>query len=95
MAKKVQLMTNAKEWQTVNGVEVLVDVTQEDLDPITDSNCVEIEGHRTLEETISQDNMFTPEIVETVDGSRLVKTQETTISLFCLTAHSTPFAILP
>ena len=24
MAKKVQLMTNEKEWQTVNGVEVLV-----------------------------------------------------------------------
>lgn len=38
MTKRVQLMTNAKEWQTVNGVEVLVDVPQEDIDPITDSN---------------------------------------------------------
>ena len=71
MAKKVQLMTNAKEWQTVNGVEVLVDIPQEDLDPITDSSCVEIEGHRTLEETISQDNMFTPEIVETKVHSKV------------------------
>ena len=71
MAKKVQLMTNAKEWQTVDGVEVLVDVPQEDLDPITDSNCVEIEGHRTLEETISQENMFTPEIVETKVHSKV------------------------
>ena len=71
MAKKVQLMTNAKEWQTVDGVEVSVDVPQEDLDPITDSSCVEIEGHRTLEETISQDNMFTPEIVETKVHSKV------------------------
>ena len=71
MTKKVQLMTNAKEWQTVNGVEVLVDVPQEDIDPITDSNCVEIEGHRTLEETISQENMFTPEIVETKVHSKV------------------------
>ena len=71
MAKKVQLMTNAKEWQTVNGVEVLIDVPQEDLDPITDSSCVEIEGHRTLEETISQENMFTPEIVETKVHSKV------------------------
>ena len=71
MAKKVQLMTNAKEWQTVNDVEVLVDVPQEDLDPITDSSCVEIEGHRTLEETISQENMFTPEIVETKVHSKV------------------------
>ena len=71
MAKKVQLMTNAKEWQTVNGVEVLVDVPQEDLDPITDSSCVEIEGHRTLEETISQENMFTSEIVETKVHSKV------------------------
>ena len=71
MAKRVQLMTNAKEWQTVNGVEVLVDVPQEDIDPITDSSCVEIEGHRTLEETISQENMFTPEIVETKVHSKV------------------------
>ena len=71
MAKKVQLMTNAKEWQTVNGVEVLMDVPQEDLDPITNSSCVEIEGHRTLEETISQENMFTPEIVETKVSSKV------------------------
>ena len=65
MAKKVQLMTNPKQWQVIDGVEVLVDVPQEDLDPITDSGCVEIEGHRTLEETISQENMFTPQITET------------------------------
>lgn len=71
MAKKVQLMTNAKEWQTVNGVEVLVDVPQEDINPITDSSCIEIEGHRTLEETINQDNMFTPEIVETKVHSKV------------------------
>lgn len=71
MAKKVQLMTNTKEWQTVNGVEVLIDIPQEDLDPITDSNCVEIEGNRTLEETISQENMFTPEIVETKVSSKV------------------------
>ena len=71
MAKKVQLMTNAKEWQTVNGVEVLVDIPNEDIDPITDSSCVEIEGHRTLEETINKDNMFTPEIVETKVHSKV------------------------
>ena len=63
MAKKVQLMTNPKQWQVVDGVEVLVDVPQEDIDPVVDSSCVKIEGHRTLEETISQDNMFTPEII--------------------------------
>ena len=71
MAKKVQLMTNAKQWQVVDGVEVLVDVPQEDIDPITDSSCVEIEGHRTLEETISQENMFTPKIVETKVRSKV------------------------
>ena len=71
MAKRVQLMTNPKQWQIVDGVEVLVDVPQEDIDPITDSNCVEIEGHRTLEETISQENMFTPEIVETKVHSKV------------------------
>ena len=71
MAKKVQLMTNAKEWQTVNGVEVLVDVPQEDINPITDSSCVEIEGYRTLEETINQENMFTPEIIETKVHSKV------------------------
>ena len=71
MAKRVQLMTNPKQWQVVDGVEVLVDVPQEDIDPITDSSCVEIEGHRTLEETISQENMFTPEIVETKVHSKV------------------------
>lgn len=71
MAKKVQLMTNAKQWQVVDGVEVLMDVPQEDLDPITDSSCVEIEGHRTLEETISQENMFTPKIIETKVRSKV------------------------
>ena len=71
MAKKVQLMTNTKQWQTINGVEVLIDIPQEDIDPITDSSCVEIEGQRTLEETINQDNMFTPEIVETKVHSKV------------------------
>lgn len=71
MAKKVQLMTNAKRWQVVDGIEVLVDVPQEDIDPITDSSCVEIEGHRTLEETIGQENMFTPEIIETKVRSKV------------------------
>ena len=71
MAKKVQLMTNPKQWQVVDGVEVLVDVPQEDIDPVVDSSCVEIEGHRTLEETISQENMFTPEIVETKVHSKV------------------------
>ena len=71
MAKKVQLMTNPKQWQVVDGVEVLVDVPQEDLDPITDSSCVEIEGHRTLEETINQENMFTPQITETKVRSKV------------------------
>jgi hypothetical protein len=71
MAKKVQLMTNPKQWQVVDGVEVLVDVPQEDLDPITDSSCVVIEGHRTLEETINQENMFTPQITETKVNSKV------------------------
>lgn len=71
MAKKVQLMTNPKQWQVVDGVEVLVNVPQEDLDPITDSSCVEIEGHRTLEETINQENMFTPQITETKVNSKV------------------------
>ena len=71
MAKKVQLMTNPKQWQVVDGVEVLVDVPQEDIDPVVDSSCVKIEGHRTLEETISQENMFTPEIVETKVHSKV------------------------
>ena len=65
MAKKVQLQSNPKKWEVVDGVEVLVDQEIHDLDPMTDSSCVKIEGHRTLEETLSQDNMFTPEIVET------------------------------
>ena len=64
MAKKVQLQSNPKKWEVVDGVEVLVDQEIHDLDPMTDSSCVEIEGHRTLEETINQDNMFTPEITE-------------------------------
>ena len=71
MAKKVQLQSNPKKWEVVDGVEVLVDQEIHDLDPMTDSSCVEIEGHRTLEETISQDNMFTPEIVETKVHSKV------------------------
>ena len=65
MAKKVQLQSNPKKWEVVDGVEVLVDQEIHDLDPMTDSSCVKIEGHRTLEETLSQNNMFTPEITET------------------------------
>ena len=65
MAKKVQLQSNPKKWEIVDGVEVLVDQEVHDLDPITSSSCVKIEGHRTLEETLNQDNMFTPEVSET------------------------------
>ena len=65
MAKKVQLQSNPKKWEVVDGVEVLVDQEIHDLDPMTDSSCVKIEGHRTLEETLNQNNMFTPEITET------------------------------
>lgn len=62
MAKKIQMMSHDKEWQVVNGVEVLVPVEQFDIDPVTDSSCVKIEGFRTLEETLNEKNMFTPEV---------------------------------
>lgn len=62
MAKKIQMMSHDKEWQVVDGVETLVPVEQFDIDPITDSSCVKIEGFRTLEETLNEKNMFTPEV---------------------------------
>lgn len=62
MAKKIQMMSHDKEWQMVDGVETLVPVEQFDIDPVTDSSCVKIEGFRTLEETLSEKNMFTPEV---------------------------------
>lgn len=65
MAKKIQMMSHDKEWQVVNGVETLVPVEQFDIDPITDSNAVQIEGHRTLEETLATKQQMTPEINET------------------------------
>ena len=40
MAKKVQLQTNGKEWR--NGQ--YVDVEKQDIDPITSSSCVQLEG---------------------------------------------------
>ena len=59
MAKKIQMMSHDKEWQVVDGVETLVPVEQFDIDPVTDSSCVKIEGFRTLEETLNEKNMFT------------------------------------
>ena len=55
-------MSHDKEWQMVDGVETLVPVEQFDIDPVTDSSCVKIEGFRTLEETLNEKNMFTPEV---------------------------------
>ena len=54
MAKKVQLQTNGKEWQVIDGEQVLVDAEKQDIDPITSSSCVQIEGFRTLEEAVRQ-----------------------------------------
>lgn len=65
MAKKIQMMSHDKEWQVVDGVETLVPVEQFDIDPVTDSSCVKIEGFRTLEETLNEKNMFTPEVSAT------------------------------
>ena len=65
MAKKIQMMSHDKEWQIVDGQEVLVPVEQIDIDPITDSSAVQIEGHRTLEETLATKHQMTPEIDET------------------------------
>ena len=62
MVKKIQMMSHDKEWQVVDGVETLVPVEQFDIDPVTDSSCVKIEGFRTLEETLNEKNMFTPEV---------------------------------
>ena len=65
MTKKIQMMSHDKEWQIVDGQEVLVPVEQIDIDPITDSSAVQIEGHRTLEETLATKHQMTPEIDET------------------------------
>lgn len=70
---KIQLMSNAKEWKVVDGVEVLVDVPQVDLDPITDSLAVNVEGGRTLEEQVSMNNAFsldidTTKVVDSIGG---------------------------
>ena len=58
MARKVQLQTNGKEWQVIDGEQVLVDVPKQDIDPITSSSCVQIEGFRTLEEAVSDNKML-------------------------------------
>lgn len=65
MAKKVQLQTNGKEWQVVDGEQVLVDVPKQDIDPITSSSCVQIEGFRTLEEAVSDNKMLSQDLTYT------------------------------
>ena len=61
MAKKVQLQTNGKEWR--NGQ--YVDVEKQDIDPITSSSCVQIEGFRTLEEAVSDNKMLSQDLTYT------------------------------
>lgn len=65
MARKVQLQTNGKEWQVVDGEQVLVDVEKQDIDPITSSSCVQIEGFRTLEEAVSDNKMLSQDLTYT------------------------------
>lgn len=65
MAKKVQLQTNGKEWQVIDGEQVLVDVPKQDIDPITSSSCVQIEGFRTLEEAVSNNKMLSQDLTYT------------------------------
>ena len=65
MAKKIQLQTNGKEWQVVDGEQVLVDVEKQDIDPMTDSSCVRIEGFRTLEEAVSDNKMLSQNLTYT------------------------------
>ena len=65
MAKKVQLETNGKEWQVIDGEQVLVDVEKQDIDPITSSSCVQIEGFRTLEEAVSDNKMLSQDLTYT------------------------------
>ena len=65
MAKKVQLQTNGKEWQVIDGEQVLVDVEKQDIDPITSSSCVQIEGFRTLEEAVSDNKMLSQDLTYT------------------------------
>ena len=61
MAKKVQLQTNGKEWR--NGQ--YVDVEKRDIDPITSSSCIQIEGFRTLEEAVSDNKMLSQDLTYT------------------------------
>ena len=61
MARKVQLQTNGKEWR--NGQ--YVDVEKRDIDPITSSSCVQIEGFRTLEEAVSDNKMLSQDLTYT------------------------------
>ena len=61
MAKKVQLQTNGKEWRDGQ----YVDVEKRDIDPITSSSCVQIEGFRTLEEAVSDNKMLSQDLTYT------------------------------
>ena len=61
MAKKVQLQTNGKEWRDGQ----YVDVEKHDIDPITSSSCVQIEGFRTLEEAVSDNKMLSQDLTYT------------------------------
>ena len=65
MARKVQLQTNGKEWQVIDGEQVLVDTEKQDIDPITSSSCVQIEGFRTLEEAVSDNKMLSQDLTYT------------------------------
>ena len=65
MAKKVQLQTNGKEWQVIDGEQVLVDAEKQDINPITSSSCVQIEGFRTLEEAVSDNKMLSQDLTYT------------------------------
>ena len=65
MAKKVQLQTNGKEWQVIDGEQVLVDAEKQDIDPITSSSCVQLEGFRTLEEAVSDNKMLSQDLTYT------------------------------
>ena len=61
MTKKVQLQTNGKEWRDGQ----YVDVEKQDIDPITSSSCVQIEGFRTLEEAVSDNKMLSQDLTYT------------------------------
>ena len=65
MAKKVQLQTNGKEWQVIDGEQVIVDAEKQDFDPITSCSCVQLEGFRTLEEAVSDNKMLSQDLTYT------------------------------